>query len=84
MRVDCSCGAARNAHRVEVTILCKAVVVSVVLISKDLVVVSLAASAPSGTIWYSRVDDNVGIAALVIPKIVFTASKDHEVSSIID
>ena len=47
MWVDRSFGAATDTHRVKVTVLCKAVIVSMVLIGEDLVVVGLAASSTS-------------------------------------
>ena len=75
MRVDSSFGAVRDTHRVEVPILCKAVIVSVVLIGEDFVVVSLAAPVPSGTIRDSRMHNYVAIAALVIAEIVLAPTK---------
>jgi len=75
MRVDCSFGAARDAHRVEVPILRKAVIVSVVLIGEDFIVVCLAAPIPSGTIRDSRVHDNVAIATLVVAEVVLAPTK---------
>ena len=59
-------------------------ILSVVLIGENFVIVGLAASPPSSTVWNSRMYNDVSVAALVVAQVVLTASEDHKVSSIID
>jgi hypothetical protein len=66
MRIDRRLAAGGDAHRIEIAVLCEAVVAVVVLVGEDLVVVGLAASPAGRARRNSRMDDHIVVARLVI------------------